>query len=255
MKNGFKMDFKWNQSEFNNAITGEEVTITKEEIAEKLCTKTFLSAVEEAIASKNEEVESGEIVEHVKFTTIAIIGTSGRNDEMKQINKDLYWKMVHEAERIIVEEWKLDLNAVHLISGGAALADQVSVDLFITKAQDFNIKLTLELPCAWKHGQMLDTGVRNWKTNPGGTCNYYHQLFSKAIGYNSLNQIDIAKNLGAELNCNHGFWDSMSTIAKAERIIAFTFNETPPKSGGTGETWRISKAPLKYKKHVCISNL
>ena len=91
------MVFKWDQSEFSNAVTGEQV-ISKQDFVENLSSEKFLSAVQETIeASKNKaylkEVEPGEIVENVKFTTIAIIGSSGRNDEMEKINKELYWKM------------------------------------------------------------------------------------------------------------------------------------------------------------------
>jgi hypothetical protein len=104
--------------------------------------------------------------------TISIIGSAGRNDDKRKMSKTRYEKMVVKAEEIIFKEWDLKRDQILLVSGGAALADHVVVDLFL-KYHDQGLKLRLELPCAWdaKRKRFKDDGTRNWRTNPGGTCN------------------------------------------------------------------------------------
>ncbi len=61
--------------------------------------------------------------------SIAIIGSAGRGEDSKKICPKIWEKMNKEAERIIIEDWKLDWNNVHLVSGGAAFADHVGIKL------------------------------------------------------------------------------------------------------------------------------
>lgn len=56
------------------------------------------------------------------LTTVSIIGSAGRRGDADKMTKELYWRMVEEAERVITEEFRLDLARVHLVSGGAAWA-------------------------------------------------------------------------------------------------------------------------------------
>lgn len=114
--------------------------------------------------SKRQKLETGR-------TTIAIIGSAGRGLDVNKITKELWSKMINKAEEIIVKEWGLEWKNVRLVSGGAAFSDHVAVELFLKHPDD--VALTLELPSAWdaRNKQFIDTKVRDWKANPGGTSN------------------------------------------------------------------------------------
>ena len=54
--------------------------------------------------------------------TVSIIGSAGRRGDAHKMTKELYWKMVAKSEQVISNVFKLDLQRVHLVSGGAAWA-------------------------------------------------------------------------------------------------------------------------------------
>ena len=56
------------------------------------------------------------------LTTVSIIGSAGRRADAKKMTTNLYWNMVDKSLRVIAEQFKLDPNHVHLVSGGAAWA-------------------------------------------------------------------------------------------------------------------------------------
>lgn len=121
-------------------------------------------------------------------TTVSIIGTSGRyaGPGGKHVDKQIFGAMCAEAKRIIEKEWGLGWDRVLLVSGGAAVADHVAVSLF---SDDPTARaLLLYLPASWDHvkSTVHDTGRVDWRTNPGGTANYYHRLFSQRSGIESL---------------------------------------------------------------------
>ena len=58
----------------------------------------------------------------VTVTTVGIIGSAGRKEDCKKMTKDIFYKMVEKAEKVITEDFRLDLSKVHLVSGGAAWA-------------------------------------------------------------------------------------------------------------------------------------
>lgn len=182
---------------------------------------------------------------------IAIIGSAGRKCGSKyyidMLPNDCYDKML-ELCREEIQKIANGRNVV-LVSGGAALADHMAVTLFNEK---FASGLILCLPCEWdvEKCQFADTGVVNWKTNPGGTSNFYHRKFSKHFGIDSLKEIDIAINNGAVLDIEKGFFARNSQIACSEYLIAFTSSDTDvPNTNGTLSTWSKSKG---MKIHVKI---
>ena len=133
----------------------------------------------------------------------------------------------------------LIINIDHLVSGGAAWADHIAVELYL---KGLAPNLTLYLPCSFENGKYKDTGVFDFKTNPGGTLNYYHSLFSKKIGRNSLDDISRAIQKGAKIEIKEGFFARNSSVAKSDCLLAFTFGDGPDvKPGGSLDTvtkWR-----------------
>lgn len=57
-----------------------------------------------------------------KVKKVGIIGSAGRKADAKKMTKGVYDAMVAKAEEVITQHFKLDLNQVHLVSGGAAWA-------------------------------------------------------------------------------------------------------------------------------------
>ncbi len=165
---------------------------------------------------------------------IAIIGTAGRNEDETRLNRDMFHQMVAQVGKI------KSLSETTLVSGGAAWADHVAVVTFLLGAC---ASLELHIPCLWDAGnrQYHDTGVRDWKTNPGGTSNYYHRKFSTAMGMGenySLLQIDEAISDGAKASVGKGFFDRNTAVAGADALVAMTFgNEGRVADGGTRDTF------------------
>lgn len=165
---------------------------------------------------------------------IAIIGTAGRNEDGKKLDKDKFFKMVELVSRI------KDVSEATLVSGGAAWADHAAVVSFLLGTCQH---LELHLPCGWDvlRKQYYDTGVVDWRTNPGGTSNHYHHLFSKKVGMSenwSLEQIYEALEEDATMHAGKGFHDRNSEVAKADALVAMTFGkEGRVADGGTRDTF------------------
>lgn len=133
------------------------------------------------------------------------------------------------------------------------MKDHVAVDLFL-KYKEQGTKLMLEMPCEWDKMQFKDNKSKDWKKNSGRVSNHYHSIFGKATSKDSLKEIQQALDNGANTILSKGFFDKNCKITRASRVIAFTFSETEPSSGGTGFTWNKFKDST-IKKHVCISAL
>lgn len=188
-----------------------------------------------------------------ELKTVSIIGSAGRNDDGPLMSKGLFDAMVKDALRIIKDDFKLTPQEVCLVSGGAAWADHVAVALFLGGFGFASLKLCL--PCKWVESQHLDTGVDDWKTNPGRSANAYHRAFSKKLGKDTLFDIELAQQLGAVLVEGKGFHERNTDVAKSDFLIAFTFGlNGKPKVGGTLDTWQKA-APSTRKVHVSLATL
>lgn len=108
------------------------------------------------------------------------------------------------------------------------------------------------MPCAWKDGKFEDTGVRDWRKNPGYTANNLHKLFSEIMEEDTLHEIEIAKNMGANIIVGKGFHNRNTQVAKSDYVIAFTWGKKEPEAGGTLDTWKKSKG---MKVHVSLHEL
>lgn len=176
---------------------------------------------------------------------IGVIGTAGRQEAGLKLNYN-HWLFMSNTVRRITKPGDI------LVSGGAAWADHVAVHTWLEFQKE--LKLFLYLPCKWdaaKH-QFLDTNVRDYKQNPGGTSNYYHKLFSPKVNFNSLEEINTCYKLQQEtrqvviFDNGKGFFDRNIQVGKVDVLLAFTFNNANiPADGGTLHTWKYSTAAEK----------
>ena len=145
---------------------------------------------------------------------------------------------------------------VELVSGGAAWADHIAVALYEMGAFPLST-LTLHLPARMFAGRF--EGSRDAQT-----ANHYHRLFGAMIGFPvpelkplpTVLQIESAARHGATLTVNRfGFKARNTEIAESvDTLIAYTWSNTDsPADGGTADTWRKCRAPIKV--HVPLHSV
>lgn len=185
---------------------------------------------------------------------VAVIGSAGRRRDAAFMTPSLYGKMVAVAETAIVGDWGLDPRNVVLVSGGSAFSDHVAVSLFLRDPARFR-GLTLFLPCGFLDGRFADSGPWDWKTNPGQYLNYLHRQFSRAVGVQSLAEIqELERHRNAVLDSSaFGFHGRNSLVAGADYVLAFTSGGAEPADGGTADTWR--KARGATRRHESLHQL
>jgi hypothetical protein len=138
----------------------------------------------------------------------------------------------------------------HLVSGGAAWADHLAVELFL---QGHASALTLHLPAPFTkkfEGPM---------SSSASAANFYHSVFSRTLGRHTLSDIERAIAIGAELTTEParagygGMFARNLKVAKAEKLLAYTFGPGDvPADGGTRDTWDKC---LGEKVHVSLPTL
>ena len=176
---------------------------------------------------------------------IGIIGTAGRKPYTDMMTLDLYRKMYSHLRLLLLGRGEYNFRI--LVSGGAAWSDHLAVKAF----NRLTPQLELHLPCSFDY-----QNTRFSDTNPTGrTANYYHELFSKECGFDSLAEIKEAIN---HPNCMHtvsnGFHARNLLVGKVDLLIAFTWGEgSIPAGGGTHHTWDNSKAQEKI--HIPLESL
>jgi hypothetical protein len=140
--------------------------------------------------------------------TLGIIGTAGRKEDRFKLNRANYSEAL-KAGKKVMEQVKADA----LVSGGAAYIDHIAVRLFL---RGFVKSFTLHLPCKWdkKACEFKDSGVVDYRTNPGGTANHYHRKFSATVGINSLLDIQNAIDAGAKVVVTEGSWSEIQRSPK-----------------------------------------
>jgi|688.fasta_scaffold1071164_1 hypothetical protein len=186
---------------------------------------------------------------------VSIIGSAGRKEDANFITKELYEKLLEKVEYVILTEWKLDYKNITLVSGGAAFCDHLAVSLF-NKYPDTFKGLIEYIPCkiVFEKNMYEDTGVYDWRSNPGNTTNYYHKNFSKRVGFDSLKQLcELSSNNKVVFDTEEkGFHSRNTQVAKSDYMIAITRGETDPASGGTKDTWDKCK---NTKLHISFKNV
>ncbi len=195
------------------------------------------------------------------MTTVSIVGSAGRGADAKKMNPALWDRMVENALSQIYIGWQLgpgvELLKRHedivIVSGGAAFADHVAISVHL---QEPDTELRLWIPCEWdtEGACFADDGTRNWRKNPGGTANYYHRQFAKAMGLERNHTLKTLDKLRDCMSVKHGFKPRNTEVAKSDYLIAFTWGESDvPKDGGTKDTW--DKATDATKIHFPLGAL
>lgn len=147
--------------------------------------------------------------------TLAIIGTAGRKDDASKLTLQHWHRMVAAARKIINLE-KCD----KLVSGGAAWADHVAVEIGIKD----KIKTKIWLP---ENGHDLNT------------AHYYHGKFSVVRDFDTWKELNSCfKIKNFDIQSFGGFKDRNSKVAEeADIFLAMTFGERAKvKDGGTADT-------------------
>lgn len=190
--------------------------------------------------------------------TLGIIGTAGRKgkdfDDFAHLTAEMFRQMCNIAIDLCLE-----LRIDGLVSGGAAWADHVAVDLSLNMVVDPG-QTTLMLPEVYVGRKYKDSGYGS----TGGTANYYHRRFSQKMGYDTLAQIGQCHAV-LEYKSGANFFSRNTDIAKScDYLLAFTFGRGPYltpvahdatvsaadaglKDGGTADTWKKALCP---KWHV-----
>ena len=170
---------------------------------------------------------------------ISIIGTAGRKDAIRQLSAQVFLKMLLDAEEIIKK-----YPITTLVSGGAAWADHIVVDLFLRNKIR---KLELYLPADFKNEKFVENGFKS----AGSIANYYHRKFSMKSGRNSLKEISLTQFKGAKIFIFNGFHQRNIEVAKSDIILAYTFSSTDiPDDGGTLHTWNQSQSKIKIHRRI-----
>lgn len=174
-------------------------------------------------------------------STIAMIGSAGRQEDARHVTIGLYRSMYREA-RTAVREWE----AVRAVSGGAAFADHLAVSAFLYGEVK---ELLLYLPAHFRNGAFVseDRGGKN----PGETTNRLHRRFTEITGIDGLAEIAEAERRGAVLKVVPGFQNrNLEVAAAATCMIAFTFGRATSRNLAPGSQGFVDAraAGLKISK-------
>lgn len=196
--------------------------------------------------------------------TLSVIGTAGRKDDAPRMSAHLYEMMIRDTFRAIC-----DFDIRHGVSGGAAWADHCAVTAFLQGGLE---SLTLYLPAEFDGRRFVpDASIQ---FNPGKTSNYYHEIFSAALGRDTLRDLSLAQQRGARFVVNPGFKNRNSDVAKSSAMLCFTFGSSAAasvdfrpgdagfsdsrlggvKDGGSPDTWTKATSQT-VKRHVNLFRL
>lgn len=186
---------------------------------------------------------------------VVIIGSAGRLSDAAKVNAQRFNWIVADIKETLIEEKLVaedskDWSTICLVSGGAAFVDHAAV--VIAKEKQCSLHLCLPAPWNAEKNEFFDTGVADWRENPGGTSNHYHRQFSKRVGCQSLH--DLAEMVPkSKIDVEMGFHARNSQIAgEADLLLAYTFSDNAdlPGSSGTLHTWNKSVAKKKVHKSI-----
>lgn len=179
---------------------------------------------------------------------IAIIGTAGRDKE-KPMTAALWESMVADARQ------RVNPSDI-LVSGGAAWADHLAVTLYLDG--DVN-ELILHLPAPVEDGVYLGPA----RDSAASAANYYHSLFKKITGVDSIREIEVAIQRGAQVTNEPEAPGYAAMFARNKKVamgsnnlLAYTFGAgDTPADGGTKATWDQSTISAEKKIHVDLASL
>ena len=173
--------------------------------------------------------------------SLSIIGTAFRHNDYDKLSLNLYNEMYRVSDKLIdYINSKETSPLTTIISGGAAGADSIAVKLYLNNRIP---NLKLYLPCDYENGEFSDDDVFG---RIADTITHYHNQFEKETGQNSLKEIQLAIDKGAEITVINGFKNRNTYVSMSHYILAMTFGETNKvKRGGTFDT--ISKYLQRVK--------
>ena len=180
---------------------------------------------------------------------VAIIGTAGR-DKGRVYDLNLWCNMWDDA----LSRFK-DGEKYRLVSGGAAWADQLAVELFLAKPDQFELELYLPAPLSLTRGIYLGE-----KGSAGAASNYYHDKFLQQTGIDGRRQILQAIKQKCDVDWEESiagmraFFVRNKKVAEAsDACLAYTWGEgKEPADGGTKNTWNQIKG---RRVHVPLTSL
>lgn len=193
------------------------------------------------------------VIGEAKHTRVAIIGSAKTIEGM---TGSLFTKSIDAVAKIINEKMPIHQSGVTLVSGGSAWIDHIAVKLFLTGEY---AGLHLYTPCEWDclRIQYSDSGIYDWKENPGGTLNSYHRKFSIRAGIKSLEELDkVNCTPGFSCTVKNGFHARNDLIAQnCDLLIALSWaKDDEPDDGGTLYTWKKA-TPAYGKVHISLNTL
>lgn len=179
-----------------------------------------------------------------------IIGTAGRSHQ-ENLTLPLWHAMVAKA-------LELTPKGAHGISGGAAWADHLAVELYRLGHLS---ELTLHLPAPLNPNNYDYIGPSK---SAASAANYYHYQFSDALGYDTKRQIvEALATTGAHHTTQEsapGFkamFTRNALVAKeatlSDSALAFTWDHHGLTDSGTKNTWDQIHTP--HKTHVSLYTL
>jgi DNA helicase-2/ATP-dependent DNA helicase PcrA len=179
---------------------------------------------------------------------VAIIGTAGRDKaRATDMNADLWLKMLADAREHVTPS---DV----LVSGGAAWADHLAVELFL---EGRVAGLKLHLPAPLNASGRFEGGYGT----SGGAANYYHDRFRQATGIDSLARLVQATAQGASFT-EEPLANGYAAMAARNRkvaqecnsLLAYTWGPADvPEDGGTRQTWDLAQHAARL--HVRLEDL
>lgn len=191
---------------------------------------------------------------------LGVIGISGRNkQESALLSKTLFRQAVTKVRQLVQYVWKISPSEIVLISGGSSWFDHIVLVLFLEQLHDCMNDATLPmwlgirlyLPCIWDrmNARFCD------QSRTGKRLNQLHGLFSQAMGYNTLDDIQSVYNLQSdkqiqvhETSLDNFFYRNFQIAGESTNMIAFSNGSLEMKSddscGGTLYTWS------KFKKRT-----
>jgi hypothetical protein len=192
--------------------------------------------------------------------TLGIIGTAGRGTDGRKLTAD-HFRFMCKTATLLIQNHKIS----RLVSGGAAWADHVAVEIYQTRLNEglFDLKyLSLHFPAPWD-GERMRFSENVPDNDAGGISNYYHNKFSKVRGSSSFEDLDdMVRSASCESRGEPPSGVSMSVsmsfigrnqlvASEADILLAFTFGRGAVlKDGGTKKTWdmffRQNRNPLGF---------
>jgi hypothetical protein len=181
-----------------------------------------------------------------------ICGTAGRKQDAERLSRNHFDAMC-ECVRVLLKQFNEGgYDVTTLAAGGAAFADHSAVTLYLNKEVP---KLKLFFPCQFLGvDEGFDTtpssdNERAKGYSTGDIANRLHARFSRKLGVNSLSELSIAIQQGAEVHVAKGFWARNALVAQSDILLAMTFGDREWVKPGSGTAHCVMTYLNRVKKH------